>query len=196
MQIIFNKYKQKGEIMKKIIGLCGYHETGKSYISLKIIENLRNEQMLAFWQPFSFEVKKICAQIEQIEQIEILPYYTQKGKNELLKNSSMTRRKFIEEVTELGFRINKTFWWERWTTYVNTTMPSCFIIVDDVNYIDSIPYLNGGPLIYINNPNITIPESKVSKYAELKNKSSYIYTNNMSNNPEEFNKLMSYIVNY
>ena len=179
--------------MKKIIGLCGYHGVGKSYISEKIIENLRNSGIPAFWLPFSFEVKKVCS---QIEQTLILPYYTQEGKNELLKNSSMTRRKFIEEVTELGFRINKTFWWERWATYVNTNMPSCSIIVDDVNYVDSIPYLNGGPLIYINNPDITIPKSKVSKYTELKNKSSYIYTNYISNNPEEFNKLMSYIVNY
>lgn len=161
----------------RVIAFCGTNGAGKDYVA-KIIANYLVEQgATTTFYSFAQEVKEICC---VLEGTDISSYTIPHRKNNYVLGMQLTRRELMEEVTNLGYKLSPTFWFDKWDKFVANFVADV-VFVTDFRYLVSLDHIRkyNGTLVYIKNvlEEAKLSSSEFTKVQELASLADYTITN-------------------
>ena len=161
----------------RVIAFCGANRAGKDFVAKIIAKHLTDKGITTTFYPFAQEVKEVCC---HIEGTDLSSYTNPQKKREYILNLRLTRRELMVEVTNLGYKLSPTFWFDKWDKFV-TNFITDVVFVTDFRYPISLPYIRkyNGVLIYVKN---VLEEAKLSSseftvVQELASLADYTITN-------------------
>ena len=112
--------------MVHLIGLSGRRGSGKDTVA-RLIQQLQPQRI---WQVRSFgdSIKSVCA---ALTGEEVAPYYTQRGKAELVPTFKRTRGEMLQQVGQ-ALRVWEPLVWV--DAFLAALPPDAFVLVPDVRF--------------------------------------------------------------
>lgn len=136
----------------QLIAYFGANGAGKDYLAAKKAAELRSIGYTVGFLPFAKKVKEVCAELAGESESF---YHGPIIKKQNVADSSYPRRALMEDVTDLGYKISPTHWFDLWEEgfLLGTELGFDYIIVTDYRYIQSLDYIRkyNGELIYVKN---------------------------------------------